>query len=81
MLPVMCHTLLYYINMYPSLPFPTPLPLPLSFYLSLPFLPTSPYLSPPLPTSLYISQPLSSTLTLPTFLYNHLSLIHPSLSI
>ena len=57
MLPVMCHTLLYYINMYPSLPFPTPLPFPLSFYLSLPFLPTSPYLSPPLPTSLYIYQP------------------------
>ena len=75
MLPVMCHTLLYYIMMYPSLPFPTPIPLPLSFNLSLPFLPTSPYLTPPLATSLYISQPLSTS--------PHLSLnpldSHPSL--
>ena len=55
MLPVMCHTLLYYINMYPSLPFPTPIPLPLSFNLSLPFLPTSPYLSLHLPTPLFHS--------------------------
>ena len=74
MLPVRCHTLLYYINMYLSLPFPTPLPLPLSFYLSLPFLPTSPYLSLHLPT------PLFHSTSAPTSLYNYLTPIPLSLT-